>query len=150
MLFDREKLPSFLKTTYFFERFDEGFLEEIANHVSVLSFKSGSRIYNEQSEADELYLIFSGTVQLLRTAADRTQVELQSGDIFGQECLMPSTPPHQFSAISSEPSVIIGFKNNYLEEVARDVPGLRENTTILGQSFGKILKKQVIQVKVNY
>ena len=142
MLFDREKLPAFLKSTYFFERFDEGFLEEIANHISVLSFKNGSRIYNEQSEADELYLIFSGTVQLIRTEADRTPVELQSGDIFGQECLMPSSPVHQFSAISSESSIILGIKKIYLEEVARDVPGLRENTTILAQSFGKILKKQ--------
>ncbi len=142
MLFDHEKLPSFLKTTYFFERFDEGFLEEIANHVSVLSFKNGSCIYNEQSEADELYLIFSGNVQLIRTESDRNPVELQSGDIFGQECIMSSAPIHQFSAISSESSIILGIKKIYLEEVTRDVPGLRENTTILAQSFGKILRKQ--------
>jgi uncharacterized membrane protein YdbT with pleckstrin-like domain len=142
MLFDREKLPSFLKTTYFFERFDEDFLEEIANHISVLSFKNGTRIYNEQSEADELYLIFSGTIQLVQTEADRPPVQLQSGDIFGQECLMPSSTVHQFSALSSESSIILGINKMYLVELARDVPGLRENTTILAQSMGKILKKQ--------
>lgn len=142
MLFDREKLPAFLKSTYLFERFDDDFLEEIANHVSVLSFKNGARIYEDHSETDELYLVFSGTVQLTRKEPQRMQVELQSGDIFGQECLMPAALVHQFSAISTESSIILGIKKNYLEEVAHDVPGLRENLTILARSFGKILKKQ--------
>jgi uncharacterized membrane protein YdbT with pleckstrin-like domain len=141
MLFDRDQLPKFLKTNYLFDRLDDDTLEEIANHMAVLSFKSGSKIYNEHSPSDELYLIFSGKVQLNQEPQNVNPIELQSGDIFGQECVLPNPQQHQFSAVSCEPSIILGIKSTFLVELSREIPGLRENVETLGQSFEKILRK---------
>jgi uncharacterized membrane protein YdbT with pleckstrin-like domain len=142
MLFDRERLPEFLKATYLFNRLEVDVLEEIANHVSVLSFKAGSRIYPEHSKADELYLIYSGNVHLVNALDGKNMVEIQSGGVFGKECLVHSEPFHHFSAIATEASIVLEIKKDFLQELSLDIPDLKENITILGQSYEKILRKQ--------
>ncbi|WP_051144827.1 cyclic nucleotide-binding domain-containing protein [Thiomicrorhabdus sp. Kp2] len=76
-----------LSSTHRFDLFsncDSSVLPLIANKLQLRSLRSGQTLFNNRSEADRLYLLESGSIELLDPLKKREDFEcLQPGDFFG-------------------------------------------------------------------
>jgi diguanylate cyclase (GGDEF)-like protein len=86
-------------------------LRLVAGHSLLLSFAPGERIFEQGSEAAELFIVESGVVSVRKRLEDDTEQELAqfvAGELFGEVDLV-DTVPRSASAVAMEASSLLVF-----------------------------------------
>ena len=87
-----ERIESLLADHPDFFAFDDEERRQLARHARVESFPSGSTIFQEEDEADDVFLLLEGEVAVQNTLPGRDPVRIETlgpGDILGWAWLMP-------------------------------------------------------------
>ena len=77
-----------------FSHFPEAMLESIALHSQVFEYPAGAAILTEGAPATEIFVLFEGSVEIVRTAGAITQHlgELEPISVFGEAALVDNAP----------------------------------------------------------
>ena len=123
-----------LKRTAPFKTLDLDLLLTIADKLALVVFDPGDEIFVINEEANRMYFIVKGVVEIYRTQTE-TLYTLQSGDFFGEEALFNNKPrsyaastpvethvltlsrTNLYTIISECPSVAVGFLQVYTSTV---------------------------------
>ena len=114
-------------------------IKAISKTMAHRPVKEGQAILREGEANDHLYVIVSGTYRLVRMLPDgRRQITgfLFKGDYVG----MQRTEEAEHSAEALEPGLVCTFSHDYLDEVSRHHPGIKDRLLARGQSV--IIKAQ--------
>ena len=84
---EQQEIVSFLSNHTPFDTLSEEALKELASHVEVAYFRSGSDILNFSDPANDLFVIRKGAVETYRRTGELFN-RLTEGDVFGQMGLM--------------------------------------------------------------
>ena len=86
-------------------------------------FAGGEFIFQEETEAREVFMILDGRVRLIKKvrAVERDLVVLKPGDIFGETALLPGSR-QPFSAVSLGESRTLAFPAQDFESLLREQP----------------------------
>jgi CRP-like cAMP-binding protein/1-acyl-sn-glycerol-3-phosphate acyltransferase len=132
---------SLLEHSPFFEAFSPDALAKLAGHARRIRVAAGDRILDEGADAERLYMLVSGRVQLgfETTARGRVPVRVvaEPGRVIGWSAMVE--PYHYRATATAETEVeLLTFERDWLERLAEDVP-----------AFGITLMEQIIAVLGN-
>ena len=84
-------------------------------------YKSGEMIFEEEQEADKIYMVVEGRIRLMKRvrAVERDLVVLKTGDIFGETALLGGCR-QPFSAVSLGECQVLEFNARDFETLLRD------------------------------
>lgn len=123
-----------LKRTPLFSALDLDLLLTIADKLLLVAFKAGEYIFLPQEEANRMYFIIKGQVEI-RLQKDQSHCVLGNGDFFGEESLFNNQPrayasfcpiethvltlsrTNLYAIISECPSVAVGFLQVYTSAI---------------------------------
>ncbi|WP_077211162.1 Crp/Fnr family transcriptional regulator [Bacillus dakarensis] len=106
-------MPSQIKPTHSIEI--KELLQFADRHISV---KKNKFIFQEGMDAEELYIILSGKIQISKITADGRELSLRicgENDIFGELTLFTSSPKFLLSAKAIENAEIVAVKKDVIE-----------------------------------
>jgi len=107
----REELLSVLAGNPFFEDLSKRDLKKIEHIVHRRRYMPGEEIFRENQPGVGMYIIKSGSVDVLMSLKDggtRTLAHLEEGDFTGEMTLLDESP-RSASAVACEETEIIGF-----------------------------------------
>ncbi|MFW6323465.1 MAG: Crp/Fnr family transcriptional regulator [Desulfovibrionales bacterium] len=111
-----------LKNVPLFRDADEGILEEILPLIRLETFQEGEVIYEENSVAENFYILRAGKALLEADLTPDISVSLASikpGYVFGLYSLIPNSV-HSMRAICSEESDVLTIPGEDLRKVLQD------------------------------
>lgn len=84
-------------------------------------YKSGEMIFEEEQEADKIYMVVEGRIRLMKRirTVERDLVVLRTGDIFGEAALLGGCR-QPFSAVSLGECQVLEFNARDFETLLRD------------------------------
>jgi CRP-like cAMP-binding protein len=116
-----------LKKAEFFEGLDESQLSNLLRHANVESFPMGKIIFHQDEEANRLYLLIEGAVDLsveaqegLGLMASHMQTE---GAIFGTPSLLEPFR-HSVTAKCILPAKVLSIESSFLRKKMKEDPKL--------------------------
>lgn len=110
----------FLKKTALFSEVDLDLLLAISDKVDVYEFDKGDFAFSYNQEAKSLYVIFSGTVDIL-DENDVIVTTLGHFDFFGDEAIYAHTPRNYSARISSDAQLIV-ISRSHINEIILEAP----------------------------
>ncbi len=101
----------FLREHPVFTRLSEPYLEQLADHMDVLSLNSGEALFHEGDTANHFFIVMEGTVDLYARLEDDEEQWIQMidvGEVIGWSWLVP---PYRwaFSARTREGAMLMRF-----------------------------------------
>ena len=108
-----------------FAPLDEAALLGLAAESANLVWAPGASVFERGSEADGLYIVLSGLVQILDDGG-REVAELGPGDFFGEFSLLLGTP-HQHDARAAEETELVVVPKEQVEALLASTPELARN-----------------------
>jgi len=117
----------FLRSVELFERLPHSALDRLALAFEQQTFEDGDIIFRQGESGDRLYLVESGTVELVRTDSGRvhTLARLGSGEYFGELALL-SDSPRAATAICVGEVELLSISGRELKRLlAESAPALR-------------------------
>ena len=114
-----------LKKTELFENLNESHLNVILSRSSVESFTEGKTIFHQGEEANRLYVLIQGAVDL--TAKAQEQIDFMTskiereGAVFGTASLMEPFR-YNVSAICLKPSKVLVIDASFIQKMMEEDP----------------------------
>jgi len=103
-------------------------IKELLNFADRTIFaKKGTYLFQEGMEADELYLILSGKVQISKVTKDGRELALRicgENDICGELTLFTESPKFLLSALLLEDAEVVAIKKDIIEKEIFQNPSL--------------------------
>jgi CRP-like cAMP-binding protein len=139
---------------YLFEGLDDGQMEKIKAIGEEISIKEGEQIFREGDEADGVYILRGGSVELLTILEKEIELPISilrdPGDTFGTSALIP---PHRYSlsARCTEDGTLFRMETGALRKLAaadHDI-GCKIMTN-LAAHFLERLKETRQEVKIHF
>jgi len=96
----------------------------LADHETLLRFRTGETLFREGEEPRGVYVLHSGTVQLLfaaRNGNPKPLREAQPGQILGLSCLVTQRP-HDCTATAAEPCEVAFIERGEFLRTLDDSP----------------------------
>lgn len=143
MSVSRADIIKVLESVYPFHRREERVIDEVINYCDVVDFDEGDLIYAEGGEAESLFIVQSGIVELRRRGGlyeEKAKVRLTPGDFLGYEIFEPNGV-YRASAFATEPATVLIFDRHRLNEAIERNPWLRTGFRMMYESF--ILARRV-------
>jgi len=94
-------------------------LAEIVDDLEVVQFQAGQRIFSEGDTGSSMYILVDGSVRV--HSGDRTLVELDGGQVFGEYALL-DPEPRSASVTAASPSTLFRLTRSRLLRVIGDYP----------------------------
>jgi len=116
---------SFLKTSRFFKELTDADLASMEKFSELKKYKKNEMIFSEEEAGDQLFIIKSGTVKVLRQIKNEEQtiVILNPGEFFGEMALFDKHPRSASVKMMEEGELIVLKKHSY-EKMKTEAPGL--------------------------
>ena len=117
--------PEWLKKAELFEGLDESQLNALLSHSLVESFPEGKTIFHQGEEANRLYVLIQGAVDL--TVKAQEQIEFMTskiekeGAVFGTASLMEPFR-YNVSATCLKPSKVLMMKADFIQKKMEEDP----------------------------
>jgi CRP-like cAMP-binding protein len=115
-------MPQLNKATHSIE------IKELLNFADrTILAKKGTYLFQEGMEADELYLILSGKIQISKVTQDGRELALRicgENDICGELTLFTESPKYLLSALLLEDAEIVAIKKEIIEKEIFQNPSL--------------------------
>jgi len=99
-----------LRKVSLFSTFEEAELQVVARYSDYYPYRKGETIFREGTEEDELYIIETGEVAILRRSGEETRemARFIAGESFGELDLLDDVPRNA-TAVAEEDSVLLVF-----------------------------------------
>jgi signal-transduction protein with cAMP-binding, CBS, and nucleotidyltransferase domain len=111
-----------LKRTTIFGSLDLDLLLAIADKLGLASFSEGEMIFPYNQEANKMYIIAKGSVQI-KDAEDNPLEMLYVADFFGEEALF-NEKPRAYSAISETDTLLLTLARTHLSTILSECPSV--------------------------
>jgi hypothetical protein len=123
---DNNSRLEFLKKNHLFFGIGDEQLLSIATLLNEHHYQSDKEVYIQGGPATSLYIIYDGTVQILRQQDGKliTQAALRGGDIFGGEELLNQKPRHA-TAIAEANTTVFSLAFEQIRLLFKQTPRLR-------------------------
>jgi CRP-like cAMP-binding protein len=132
-----------LQGVFPFSDLDQMVLDQVVTYLDKITFSSDTRIFEQEQEADALYFILVGTVEITRRTKEgkKTLAILKAGDHFGEDSL---TGFHRFqtSAQTRNRAIVIRLRRV-------NFPAVREISPTLDRVFRLFSDSYQLQLKLN-
>ncbi len=139
---------------YLFKGFDEGQMKKIMAIGKETSMKKGQQIFREGQEANGVYVIRKGSVELMTVVEKDFELPISilrnSGDVFGSSALVP---PYQYSlsARCVEEGALFCMETKALRKLASEDHDIGcQIMTNLAAYFLERLKETRQEVKIHF
>ena len=124
-----------------FSHFHDQHLAKIIAGSQVLEIPAGGAIVTEGAAAEELFVLFTGEVQILRVSGQITQFlgELGPGSVFGESSLVDNAP-RAAQVVAKTRSTVLRVPIQALRQVATEAQSVRQlevfrNAILVNQFF---------------
>ena len=141
-------------STYLLRGLTEGQMKKILAAGKEISMKKGQQVIKEGQEADGVYILRSGAVELMTTVEKGFDLPIsilrEPGDVFGTSALVP---PHQYSlsARCVEKGVLVCMETSALRKLAERNQKIEcQMMTNLAAYFLDRLKETRQEVKIHF
>jgi hypothetical protein len=136
MTVSRSQIIEFLRNYSLFRDLSQPQLDLVIDRLEETTPPQESEIYRAGTEANKLYFIFEGQVQLLinRRSREESFMILTAGDIFGWEAFSRGER-YQLTAIASSPVVLLSLSYSSLTSLIHQMPFLDQRLGIRAESF---------------
>ena len=114
-----------LKKTFLFADLELESLLSIAGNLESSNVKASQYMFKTNQSAFQLYIIESGTMVLL-DSDDEPLIELNSGDLFGDEALFKDQV-HQYHAQAKVDSRLLSLTKKHLTTIIAECPSVAIN-----------------------
>ena len=139
---------------YLFKGLSADQMEKVMAIGNQVSMKKGQQIFREGQEADGVYILKSGAVELMTTVEKGFDLPIsilrEPGDVFGTSALVP---PHQYSlsARCVEKGVLVCMETSALRKLAERNQKIEcQMMTNLAAYFLDRLKETRQEVKIHF
>ena len=139
---------------YLFKGLNADQMEKVMAIGNQMSMKKGQQIFREGQEADGVYILKSGAVELMTTVEKGFALPIsilrEPGDVFGTSALVP---PHQYSlsARCVEKGVLVCMETSALRKLAERNQKIEcQMMTNLAAYFLDRLKETRQEVKIHF
>jgi len=143
--------PSF---AYLFKGFDEGQMKKLMATGKEITMKKGQQIFREGQEANGVYVLRSGAVELMTVVEKDFDLPISllrnPGDVFGSSALVP---PYQYSlsARCVEEGTLFCMETKALRELALEDHDIGfQIMTNLAEYFLERVKETRQEVKIHF
>ena len=140
--------------TYLFRGFDEGQMKKIMAIGKEITMKKGQQIFREGQEANGVYVLRSGAVELMTVVEKDFDLPIsllrEPGDVFGSSALVP---PYQYSlsARCVEEGTLFCMETKALRELALEDHDIGfQIMTNLAAYFLERVKETRQEVKIHF
>ena len=132
---NKDEIAVFLKGITLFKGIPSDAFDEIADKFSVQEYHAGQIIFLENTNADALYIIVSGTVDVLKLSKDLTSneeflTEKGSGDFFGEMSIIDELPRSATIRAKSPSVCVLRLKKEEFAEMCKTYPCLAYSVAI--------------------
>lgn len=132
---NKDEIAVFLKGITLFKGIPSDAFDEIAGKFSVQEYHAGQIIFLENTNADALYIIVSGTVDVLKLSKDLTSneeflTEKGSGDFFGEMSIIDELPRSATIRAKSPSVCVLRLKKEEFAEMCKTYPCLAYSVAI--------------------
>ena len=112
-----------LKTIPIFEDLTSNEFEEISRLVHKRNYKKGEIIFKKNSPGEGMYIILSGSVNIIDPDSETVFASLSSNNFFGEMALLDEEP-RSAQAIATSPSDLIGFFRTDMKSLISRFPDM--------------------------
>jgi putative ABC transport system ATP-binding protein len=121
------EICQFLAENDVFKGLTPGALAEVAEQMQTESFAAGDVVFRQGDPGDKLYLIRSGSVEVIDEsgAGRRVLATRRGGEIFGELALL-SDKPRNATIVVAEDAVLYTLERGYFEEAIARSKSLRD------------------------
>jgi hypothetical protein len=126
----------FLRKIHLFYGLEDDELESIAEAMEEVSVANGEVIFEQDSKAENFYLIYRGSVRIVRKTQGREEIQLAvlvKNDYFGEMGLVARRKRSGTVKATSD-SILLVFERDSFEEFFRRTPQLRLNLDVAVKS----------------
>ncbi|KAL6600667.1 hypothetical protein U3516DRAFT_561429 [Neocallimastix sp. 'constans'] len=134
-VFYLEKVPLFKKCT-------KTFFNSLALHTSITSFQKGENIIKKGDEANEMYIIINGKVQVVSEDGSKTFDTMKNGAFFGEVGVVRNVPRTATIVAATNVDLIVLSKQS-LDEVVKKYPECHKIILLEAEKRYKIVQKRV-------
>lgn len=132
---NKDEIAVFLKGITLFKGVPADAFDEIANKFSVREYHAGEIIFLENANADALYIIVSGTVDILMSSKDfnsneEVLNEKGSGDFFGEMSIIDDLPRSATVRAKSRSVRVLSLGKEEFVEMCKTYPCLAYSVAI--------------------
>jgi len=122
----------FLQNSHLFQGLAEADVQKFADGLTVIARAADEVIFQEGKNADTLYLIYSGKVQISRkqTEGEKVLATLTKGDYFGEGVLRTKDATRTATAKAVGNVILLGISKQNLDAWRRDYPRFRKNIDV--------------------
>ncbi len=110
----------FLKTTHLFENLELDLLLSVGDRMESMSFRPQESIFQIHQEANQLYFILSGQIDVL-DESEKLTCQLKPGDYFGDESLL-NRKRRGYRAVSSTSTELLALSRSNLLKIFTEYP----------------------------
>lgn len=121
------EICQFLAEIEIFKSQTPGALAEVAERMQTERFAAGDVVFRQGEPGDKLYLIRSGSVDVVREddGAEQVLATRRAGEVFGELALL-SDKPRSATIVVAEDAVMYTLERPYFEEAIRGSKSLRD------------------------
>ena len=124
-----------------FENLTDSELNDVARLTHERTYKLDEHVFKKLAPAEGMYVIMNGAVEINDPDSDTTFASLESGDFFGELALLDEEP-RSASAVSKQPSTLIGFFRTDLLTLMKRSPELGNKILLnLSRVLGERLRR---------
>ena len=124
-----------------FENLRDSELNDVARLTHERTYKLDEHVFKKLAPAEGMYVIMNGAVEINDPDSGTIFASLESGDFFGELALLDEEP-RSASAISTQPSTLIGFFRTDLLTLMKRSPELGNKILLnLSRVLGERLRR---------
>lgn len=132
---NKDEIAVFLKGITLFKGVPGDAFDKIADKFSVQEYHAGEIIFLENTKADALYIIVSGTVDVLKLSKDLTSneeflTEKGCGDFFGEMSIIDDLPRSATIRAKSQSVCVLSLGKEEFAEMCKTYPCLAYSVAI--------------------
>ena len=137
-----DQISALLRRAMPFQTVSDELLQDIAKLAHAQSYARGDLIYDMGDEADDIYIVSSGSVQhVMKTGGDGTSVEqvMGSGDVFGWAAVLEGGRSRLAKTVSLERTDVIRINGEGLMALIRRSPA---NGDVIMSRFATMITRE--------
>jgi subfamily B ATP-binding cassette protein HlyB/CyaB len=116
---ERQQEYGFLKTQHLLSGLSPKQTEELVSKVERLEFAEGDLVFEEEGDADAVYLVRKGRVKLVKSSADDRLIGVRKeGDVIGEMALMNDEPRIESAIVAGGGATLMRLTVDDFKEVA--------------------------------
>jgi len=119
-----------------FSNLDQKTLAQIVPYIDKGTFAAGTTLFSQEQEANALYFILVGNVEITREDKNgkRVLAYLKAGDHFGEDCLT-SFHRCQTNAVTTSRTILLRIRRENLLAIYSESPMMQRVFTLVRRSF---------------